>query len=173
MGYFQDMWHDITVQEVVLFIASAVLIYILLRFYMSGRAYSDMRKTSRCYNETQLSKEHNIYNVRASVLGRPAFDVTYNTEDNSTSINCACPEGRIDSTFTNIPYYDMRPNTPYDNRVQMRDKLTCQCETGISADAKDLKVNYTGEPGIKIFMHNPQKRDFFDNIVYGVDREAY
>ena len=172
MGYFQRVWAEISVPEVVLFVASAVLLYILIMLYKSGRAYSKMRKESRCYKETNMSKAHGVYSVTAEVKGRPAFDVTYNMDDNTTSITCACPEGSIENSFTNIPYYDLNPVTAYDNRIQVRDKLTCQCESGISTDAKNPKVFYKGEPGIKIFMHNQEKRDFFDNLVYGVDRDV-
>jgi hypothetical protein len=172
MNIFTKMWNEITFREVALFVVTGVLLFVLYKFFTASRAYAKMKKTSRCYKETQLSKEHQIYSVTARVKGRPAFDVTYNTEDNSTNISCACPQGDVESVFQNIPYYDLRPVTGYDNRVQVRDALTCNCESGISADATDPKVTYTGEPGVKIFMHDTSKRDFFDRLVYGVDREV-
>ena len=171
MGYFQSLWSEVTAIEMLLFLAMAILLMILVIFYRSSRAYSKMRNTSRCYNEGQVSSPRDIYTINATVQGRPAFDVTYNTMNSSTDFSCACPKGNIQNNFTNIPYYDLSSSTAYDNRVKVKDRLTCQCESDISAAANDPNVRYKGQSQIAIFMHNPEKRDFFDNMVYGANRQ--
>lgn len=156
--------------EVALFVAMFILFIILYNFYKSSRAQARVWKDSRCYRETQMSKEHNIYAISAKVRDRPAFDVAYNTNKNTTEITCACPIGNVQSVMRNIPYYDLRPNTPYKDRVRYRDRLTCDCETDVSV--KDVmnssKMTYQGDPGVRMFMEDPNsKRDFMDRLVYG------
>lgn len=118
-----------------------------------------------------MSEDKGTYSVTAKVQNRPAFDVIYNFGNKSTQMECSCPVGDVESVFTKIPYYDMRPNTPYKDRVKYRDQLTCNCETGISAAADDPRVTYYGEAGIRKFMDDRTNTGFFDNILYGSNYE--
>ena len=173
MNIFERMWSEITVQEVVLFIGVFVLLVILILFYKSTRIQAKIMKESRCYKEAQMPQQMGTYTVTAKVQNRPAFDVTYDFGKKTSSIECSCPAGDVESVFTNIPYYDMRPSVPYKDRVKYRDKLLCSCESGISADAKDPIVAYDGEPGIRKFMDDRNNTGFFDNILYGSSYEYY
>ena len=172
MNIFEKILSEITASEIALFISVFVLFIILVLFYKSSRIQAKIMKESRCYKELQMSqKENGTYSVTAKVQNRPAFDVTYNFGNKSTKMECACPVGDVESVFTNIPYYDMRPNTPYKDRVKYRDQLSCKCESGISAAANDNNVTYYGEPGIRKFMDDTNNTGFFDNILYGSNYE--
>jgi hypothetical protein len=171
MPPLQNLWYEITASEIALFTAFFILLVILIFFFKSSRIQTKIMKESSCYKETQLSTDRGIFNVTAKIKNRPAFDVTYNFDDKISKISCACRPGDVQNEFTNIPYYDLRENTPYKRRTKTQDKLTCNCETNISAAATDPKVSYYGEPGLAKFMYNKNNTGFFDNVIYGSNYE--
>jgi preprotein translocase subunit YajC len=171
MPFLQNLFSEITALEVALFTAFFILLVILIFFFQSSRIQSKIMKESSCYKESQLSTERGIFNTTAKIKNRPAFGVSYNFDDKTSKITCACPAGDVQNEFTNIPYYDLRENTPYKKRKKTQDTLTCSCESNISAAASDPKVSYYGEPGINKFMYNNNNTGFFDNIIYGSNYE--
>ena len=171
MSLFQNLWYEITALEVALFTAFFILLVILVFFFQSSRIQSKIMKESSCYKESQMSMDRGIFNVTAKVKNRPAFGVTYNFDDKTSKISCACRPGDVQNEFENIPYYDLRENTSYDKRTKTQDKLTCGCESNISVTANDPKVSYYGEPGIIKFMYNKNNTGFFDNVIYGSNYE--
>lgn len=166
-GFFQS----ITAHEVFMFLTVFILFLILGIFFYYNKIQLLVQEQSNCVRESKLTQQNGSYNITAKVMNRPAFEVVYDTVDKSTNVQCACADGTAESVFTNIPYYDMKSTTPDRERVQFKDKLLCNCETSISANASDKNVSYYGEPGITRFMYDQKNTGFFDNILYGPDYE--
>lgn len=168
---FKDFIGTVTVHEVLLFIAVVVLFVILGMFYHFNIVQLRVQSESRCLKETTLSEKSGVYNVVAKVYNRPAFEVSYDALAKTTKVACACQSGDVESTFTNIPFYDLSSTTSESNRVKIKDRLVCNCETNVSAAADDTKVSYYGEPGIAKFMKNRTETGFFDTMLYGSNYE--
>lgn len=168
-----NFFGSVTTHEVLLFVAIMVLFVILGLFYHFSIVQLRVQGESRCLREANLSGKSGVYNVIAKVYNRPAFEVSYDALAKTTKIGCACQTGDVESTFTNIPYYDLSSTTAEADRVKTKDKLVCSCETNISADTKNdsSKVSYYGEPGIAKFMKNSTETGFFDTIMYGANYE--
>lgn len=166
-GFFQL----ITPHELFMFATVFTLFVIVGVFFHYNTVQLRVQKESNCLRESKLTQRNGIYNITAKVQGRPAFDVVYDTMDNSTKIECACADGTAESVFTNIPYYDLKKSTPDNERVKYQEKLTCNCETSISAGASDNNVSYYGEPGITRYMYDQKNTGFFDTLLYGSQYE--
>lgn len=154
-----------------MFIAVFILFVLLGMFFHYNTVQLRVQQESKCLQETQLAKSSGVYTAVAKVVNRPAFQVSYDTIDKSSKVECACADGEVENTFTNIPYYDLRSTTPDKERVQYKDKLVCSCESEISAAATDNNVSYYGEPGVTRFMYDQKNTGFFDTLLYGPDYE--
>lgn len=168
---FREFIRTINFHELFMFIAVFALFIILGIFYHYNIIQLHVQRESICMKETARSKSTGVYNVEAKVNNSPAFDIAYDTMEKSFNINCACPEGDVVNTFTNIPYYDLNSSTPAGQRLKFKDKQLCNCETNISANANDTNVTYTGEPGLVGFMYDQTNTGFFNDILYGTNAE--
>lgn len=160
-----------TIHEIFMFATVFTLFVILGVFFHYNTVQLRVQKESNCLRESKLTQKNGVYHVTGKVLNRPAFEVVYDTIDKSTKIQCACADGEAQSVFSNIPYYDLKSSTPDNQRVKTQEKLSCNCETDITAGAADDNMSYYGEPGITRFMYNTTNTGFFDTLLYGPNYE--
>lgn len=166
-----DFFKTVSLHEIIMFMAVFSLFVLLGFFYHFNIVQLRVQEESNCLKESKLTEQNGVYNVIGKVSNRPAFQVSYDMFDKSTKIECACAEGEVQNNFTNIPYYDLKSTTPDNKRVKKQEKLECNCETNISADATDNNVSYYGDTGITNFMYDQNNKIFFDNILHGANYE--
>lgn len=168
---FGSFFQTVSTHEVLMFIAVFTLFVLLGMFFHYNTVQLRVQKESKCLQESQLAKTSGVYTAVAKVLNRPAFQVSYDTLDKSSKIECACADGEAESVFTNIPYYDLRSTTADKDRVQYKDKLICNCESNLTPSLDDDPISYYGEPGVTRFMYDQKNTGFFDTLLYGPDYE--
>lgn len=164
-------WIKGYIWEGIFFILIATVVVLVIMFYYHSRINKHIINSSACYTEMRTSQEPAIYQVTARYMKTPIFNVTYDTQEKTQKMRCACPSGDKKTTVHKIPYYDMNVTADGQQRVKYVDKLMCDCEQTMDIAADDPKISYYGEKGISNFMYDQQNTGFFDNIFIGYNSE--
>jgi len=163
--------HKGLIWEIVFFILIAVLVVLVVIFYLHSRIQKRIINSSACYTEMRTSQQPAIYQVTARYMKTPIFNVIYDTKEKTQKMKCVCPSGDKKTTIKRIPYYDMNVTADGQQRVKYVDKLMCDCEQTMDVSADDPKFSYYGEKGISNFMYDQENTGFFDNIFIGYNSE--
>ncbi len=86
------------------------------------------------------------------------YNVTYNTDTNDVTVNCACKPGTAVSTFRNIKYFNLRDPA---NGNQVMSEKVCTCQNEMN---NDERTYYRGYPGLIRYMYNGDETFFYDSL---------
>lgn len=142
----------------ILFISLFVIISMIIYWDIINTKVS---QTSRCKRHMEMfNKNKGVYTINATDKSKqPLFDISYDSKQNNTNIECKCKTGKNINYFNNIPVRDMRKNK--DVKV---DK-TCSCKEYYNVGVINENIVYNGEPGILRYI-TTGSTDFFDNLAY-------
>jgi len=159
---FMTLKENIKLSEFCLNSLFIILIFIISMIIYWDTINSKVAKTSRCKRQLDMSnKNNNFYIIKATDKNKsPLYDITYDTTQYNTNVECACNPGKFINNFTNIPIRNLRTNT---NTVV--DK-TCNCDKYYDLGYKNEKLKLDGDPGLLRYMINTDNTDFFDNLTY-------
>jgi hypothetical protein len=150
-----------TTSEILLNILFIGLIIIISLIIYWDTINVSVSKTSRCKRQMDIyNKNKGVYIIEANDKSRqPLYNITYDTKQYNTNVECSCKSGKYINYFNNIPVKNMRNNK--DVKV---DKI-CSCDKYYNTGMLSENVVYDGEPGIIRYMTTTSP-DFFDNLVY-------
>lgn len=118
-------------------------------------------QTSRCKRQMDAyNKNKGTYVVNATDKSKQKlFSVSYDTNQNTTSLTCECEPGKYVNYFNDIPVKNMK------NNKDVKESKICSCDKYHNAGIINENIMYDGEPGILRYM-TTQNSDFFDNLLY-------
>ena len=159
---FLDVFkHNFHPGEIFLNILFISLIIIICMIIYWDTINSRVAQTSRCKRQMDLyNKNKGIYTIKANdKMRNPLYNITYDTHQYNTDVECSCKGGKYVNYFNNIPVKNLRTNK--DVKV---DKI-CSCDKYYNVSILNENIVYDGEPGLLRYM-NANNSDFFDNLVY-------
>lgn len=117
--------------------------------------------TSRCKRQIDIfNKNKGFYTVNATDKSRnKLFSITYDVNQNNTSLKCECKPGKYVNYFNDIPVKNMR------NNKDVKENKVCSCDSYYNVGMYNENVLYDGEPGIIRYM-TAKDSNFFDNLIY-------
>ena len=141
------------------FIVVLIIIIFMIHYHLIQRK---VRSESRCIREMEQYAKGSEYELIVSdKRNRDLYKLNYNFDTKQTTINCACPDGKVVNHFKSIPYYDIR-----NNESKTLDDYTCYCDKAY--DEPGASAYYKGHPGLIRYYQNTKDTSFFNN-----DLESY
>lgn len=145
-----------SISEVMLYIATVVILIVVVRLFHYNSVERKVKQTSRCLREQSKGSRSGQYTVFASnEQNQNMYKVTYDMNSKSYAVDCNCKEGQTVNTFRNISVYDLRdlsnPHKTISNKI-------CQCAGALDTGSRTY---YTGYPGLIRYM-NYKDSSFFD-----------
>jgi hypothetical protein len=109
-------------------------------------------KNSRCKYYKGTKDKNKEYIVAKDNTNQKLFKITYDLQNKSSELTCACTKGIVVNKFKDIQLYafDGKP-------TQFVDK-ECLCNTDLSTSQKQ----YYGNPNLVRYMYNKNDTDAFD-----------
>lgn len=149
-------WTPDSLPEILLYVATIIILIILIRLFHYNSIERKVKKTSRCLREQTKGSRSGEYTVFASNdQNKKMYKVTYDMNAKAYAVDCNCDSGTTVNNFRNIPVYDLRDLTNPHKSISSK---VCQC-------AEDLTTNtrtyYSGYPGLIRYM-NYKDSSFFD-----------
>lgn len=122
---------------------------------------SRVSKTSRCKRQMDAyNKNKGSYVINATDKSKQKlFSITYDTNQNTTSLKCECEPGKYVNYFNDIPIKNMK------NNKDVKESKICSCDKNHNVGMVNENIMYDGEPGILRYM-TTQNSDFFNNLLY-------
>ena len=159
---FDILKEKISFSELLLNTLFIILLFIITSIIYWDTINSKVAQNSRCKKQLELSSSNkNTYNILATDKNnKPLFNISYDTSQNNTNVECACNVGTFMNNFTKIPVRNLKNNTN-----SLIDK-SCTCDKYYDIGYNNEKVIYQGDPGIIRYMNNNNNTDFFDSITY-------
>lgn len=143
-----------TLPEFFTFVVIFILVFLLVALFHNNSIQTAVRKNSRCLRAKEIGRTKGQYVVKAlNKNNQELYQVGYDLSTRETTLQCACPEGKVANTFHNIPMYNLRTNM-----VQKVKEKSCACDQTYYVPGES--VYYTGYPGLVSFM-NSEDTSFF------------
>jgi hypothetical protein len=134
--------------EVVIFAVMFVLLWVIFALFHHNSIQARVRKNSRCLRAKEIGRAGGQYVVRAmNQNNQELYQVGYDLTTRETTLQCACPEGKVPNTFSEIPIYNM--NTMTSQTVKEK---SCACDQSYYRPGE--RVYYSGYPGLVSFMNS-------------------
>jgi hypothetical protein len=156
---FGDMFRGVTFKEITLFLVtmSFTLLIVILFHYSSIQKV--VKQKSRCLRERSSGQTNGIFSVQAkNEFNDRLYDITYNMQNKTYDVGCACATGETINHFRDIKVYDVRnPTNPIRN---VPDKV-CYCDKLVEPQ----RTYYSGYPDLLRFM-NSGDDSFFHSYSY-------
>jgi ABC-type nickel/cobalt efflux system permease component RcnA len=149
-----------TTSEILLNLIFLIIVIILVAILYWDNINNQVNKLSRCKRQLQIYKDSGDFVISATTKSNEKlFDITYDTVQYNTNVECKCKTGNFVNNFNNIHVKDMKNNK---NVVVNK---TCSCDKYYNTGMVSENIVYSGEPGIIRYMKTDNS-DFFDNLVY-------
>lgn len=150
----KNAWFVPSPYEFLVFVVLIGLFFLLLVFFHYSGIQRAVKKNSRCYQEKRQTRTDGVYSVTAT-NGRnePMYKVSYDIGKKRNVLECACPEGDVSNTFTDINMYNLKTKS-----VDKVSEKYCNCTTDVYTPGES--VYFTGHPGLVRFMSS-QDTSFF------------
>lgn len=146
-----------SISELVLFVVFITVLIIMIFMIHYHLIQKRVQKESRCIREMEQYAHGSEYDIiMADKRNNDLYKLTYNFDTKQTTINCACPDGKVINHFTNIPYYDIRNNVS-----RKLDDFNCYCDKAY--DEPDMSLYYKGHPGLIRYYQNTKDTSFFNS----------
>lgn len=143
------------------FMVIFVLLFLLVALFHNNSIQAAVRKNSRCLRAKEVGRTGGQYVVKAlNKNNQDLYQVGYDLTTRETSLECACPEGKVANTFRGIPMYNLRTKT-----VQNVKEKLCGCDQSYFNTGDS--VYYSGYPGLVSFMNGGDTTFFkeaYENI---------
>lgn len=153
-------WNIYEVTLNILFIFLLVLIGMLIYWDSINKKIS---KNSRCRRQKELyNKTKGIFTINVkSKNNEDLFKIDYDMTNKKENIECACPKGNMNNTFSKVPIRLLKKN---ENAYS--EELFCKCDKEYVYDNNHKDNILEGEPELIRYMHNQDNDDFFKKINY-------
>jgi len=151
----------VTISELILNTLFIGLVLIISMIIYWDTINSKVSQTSRCKRQLDIfNKNKGIYIINAfDKLKNKLFSVSYDVNQNNTSLKCECKPGKYINYFNDIPVKNMRTNN------DVKENKVCSCDTYYNVGNANENIIYDGDPGILRYM-TAKDSDFFDNLIY-------
>lgn len=133
-----------------------LLLFLLATLFHNNSIQAAVRKNSRCLRAKEIGRTGGQYVVKAhNKNNQDLYQVGYDLTTKETTLQCACPEGKVANTFRDIPMYNLRTKTSQ----TVKEKL-CGCDQSYYNAGES--VYYSGYPGVVSFMNSGDTTFFKD-----------
>lgn len=142
----------------ILFIGLVLIISMIIYW---DTVNSKVSQTSRCKRQLDLfNKNKGEYIINAfDKLKNKLYSISYDVNQNNTSLKCECKPGKYVNYFNDIPVKNMKTNN------DIKENKVCSCDTYYNLGNANENIIYDGNPSIIRYM-TTKDSDFFDNLIY-------
>lgn len=149
-------WTPDSAAEILLYVATVIIIIIIVRLFHYNAIERKVKQTSRCLREKTKGSRSGQYSVFASNdKNEKMYKVIYDMNSKSYAVECDCEEGSTVNQFRNIPVYDLRDLSNPHKTISSK---VCQCTNDVVTGSRTY---YSGYPGLIRYM-NYKDSSFFD-----------
>jgi hypothetical protein len=134
----------------IIFFSIFMTLILLISFYDNIKM--SVIKNSRCKYYKGTKYKNKEYIVAKDNTDQKLFKITYDLQNKSSELTCACSKGIVVNKFKEIQLYafDGKPTKYVDKE--------CLCNTDLSTSQKQ----YYGNPKLVRYMYNKNDTDAFD-----------
>jgi hypothetical protein len=144
----KNIWFVPSFTEFLTFAAIILLLFIMFSLFHNNSVQVAVRKNSRCLRAKDIGRTKGQYIATAmNKQNQNLYRVGYDLSSTQTTLECACPQGKVANTFRNIPLYNLSTQTA----TNVKEKL-CSCDQLYHREGES--VYYSGYPGIVSFMNS-------------------
>jgi len=147
-----DIIKNIPLINLLLIMLFSIFITLILLIIFYDNIKMSVVKNSRCKYYKGTKDKNKEYIVAKDNTNQKLFKITYDLQNKSSELTCACSKGIVVNKFKDIQLYafDGKPTKYVDKE--------CLCNTDLSISQKQ----YYGNPKLVRYMYNKKDTDAFD-----------
>jgi len=146
------VFKEIGLINLILIFFFAIFISLTLFIIIYDSIQLDVLKNSRCKYYKGTKSKNKEYIIAKDTNNQKMFKITYDLENKSSELTCACTKGIIVNKFKDIQLY------AFDDEPTKYVDKECLCNTDLSTTQK----HYYGNPQLVRYMYNKNDTDAFD-----------